>query len=136
VIITNFLLQRQISSSFNPPNSEMKSFLVPISLVAFCTLTNAYKLSIYGGKSCRGQSLGTREVKVGSDCQRDFAGNGASAVIKVDEGNKDFGNVVIFFEGDDCKPSNIMQEGTAFVFEDGCWTGNYGSYEVWDLWKV
>jgi hypothetical protein len=56
--------------------------------------------------------------------------------VGVDEGNKDFGNVVVFFDGDDCKPSNIMQDGAAFVFEDGCWTGNYGSYEVWDLWKV
>ncbi|KAH8728384.1 hypothetical protein GQ44DRAFT_724385 [Phaeosphaeriaceae sp. PMI808] len=114
----------------------MKSFLVLHSLAAFCALTNAYKLSLYGGKSCRGQNLGSREMKADSGCQRDFAGNGASVVITADEGNKDFGNVVVFFEGDDCKPSNIMQDGAAFVFEDGCWTGNYGSYEVWDLWKV
>jgi hypothetical protein len=114
----------------------MKSFLVLHSLAAFYTVTNAYKLSLYGGQSCRGLKLGSREMKVDSGCQRDFAGNGASVIIEVDEENKDFGNVVVFFEGDDCKPSNIMQGGAAFVFEDGCWTGNYGSYEVWDLWKV
>ncbi|KAH7082454.1 hypothetical protein FB567DRAFT_531284 [Paraphoma chrysanthemicola] len=114
----------------------MKPLLVMCSLSTLFTFTNAYKLSIYGGLSCRGQSLGTREMKVDSGCQRDFAGNGASASIATDENNKDFGNVVVFFEGDDCKPSNIMQNGAAFVFENGCWTGNYGSYEVWDLWKV
>jgi hypothetical protein len=114
----------------------MKSFLVLHSLAAFCTLVNAYQLSLYGSKSCRGQNLGTREMKVDSGCQRDFAGNGASAVIQTDTSNKDFGTVILFFEGDDCKPSNIMQDGAAFVFENGCWTGNYGSYEVWDLWKV
>jgi hypothetical protein len=113
----------------------MKSSLLLTSL-ATLTLTNAYKLSIYGGQSCRGQSYGSREMKVDSGCQRDFAGNGASMVVSTDEGNKDFGNVVVFFDGDDCKPSNIMQDGTAFRYEDGCWTGNYGSYEVWDLWKV
>lgn len=114
----------------------MKSFLTLPLLAALTTLTTAYKLSIYGGQSCRGQGLGTREMKPDSGCQRDFAGNGASVVITNDEGNKDFGNVVVFFDGDDCKPSNIMQDGAAFSFEDGCWTGNYGSYEVWDLWKV
>jgi hypothetical protein len=114
----------------------MKSFIVLACLSTFYTFTNAYKLSIYGGKSCRGQSYGSREMKVDSGCQRDFAGNGASVVISADASNKDFGNVVVFFEGDDCKPSNIMQGGAAFVFEDGCWTGNYGSYEVWNLWNV
>jgi hypothetical protein len=114
----------------------MKYFLVFNSLAAFGNLTTAYQLSLYGSKSCRGQGLGSREIKVDSGCQRDFAGVGASAVIEVDPGNKDFGTVIIFFEGDDCKPSNIMQDGAAFVFENGCWSGNYGSYEVWDLWKV
>jgi hypothetical protein len=114
----------------------MKYFLVFNSLAAFGNLTTAYQLSLYGSKSCRGQGLGSREIKVDSGCQRDFAGVGASAVIDVDPGNKDFGTVIIFFEGDDCKPSNIMQDGAAFVFENGCWSGNYGSYEVWDLWKV
>jgi hypothetical protein len=114
----------------------MKYFLVFNSLAAFGNLTTVYQLSLYGSKSCRGQGLGSREIKVDSGCQRDFAGVGASAVIEVDPGNKDFGTVIIFFEGDDCKPSNIMQDGAAFVFENGCWSGNYGSYEVWDLWKV
>jgi hypothetical protein len=112
----------------------MKSFLAIHSLVAFYTLADAYSLSIYGGLGCRGQTLGKREMKVDSGCQRDFAGNGASALIAADD--KDLGNVIVFFEGDDCKPSNIMNNGTAFEFESKCWTGNYGSYEVWDLWKV
>lgn len=72
-------------------------------------------------------------MKADSGCQKELAGNAASVVITADEGNKDFGNVVVFFEGDDCKPSNIMQSGAAFVYEDGCWIGNYGSYEVLDL---
>jgi hypothetical protein len=29
-----------------------------------------------------------------------------------------------------------MEEGNAVRYEDGCWTGNYGSYEVWDVWPV
>jgi hypothetical protein len=108
----------------------MKSFHVLHSFAAFCTFTNAYQLSLYGSKSCRNQNLGTREIKVGSGCQRDSAGNGAFAVIEIDTSNKDFGTVVLSFTGDDCKPSNIMQDGAAFVFENACWTGNYGSYEV------
>ncbi|KAF1839130.1 hypothetical protein BDW02DRAFT_564113, partial [Decorospora gaudefroyi] len=75
-------------------------------------------------------------MNVDSGCHRDYAGNGASALITADESGKDFGSVVLFFEGDDCKPSNIMEGGAAFAFEDGCWTGNYGSFEVWDLFKV
>ncbi|KAF1842949.1 uncharacterized protein K460DRAFT_407321 [Cucurbitaria berberidis CBS 394.84] len=114
----------------------MKSFLALHSLATFFTLTNAYKISFYSTQNCHSLPLGSREMKVDSGCQRDLAGTSASVIIKADEGNKDFGNVVVFFKGDDCKPSNIMQDGAAFVFEDGCWTGNYGSYEVWDLWKV
>ncbi|KAH7389373.1 hypothetical protein DE146DRAFT_663890 [Phaeosphaeria sp. MPI-PUGE-AT-0046c] len=113
----------------------MKSHHFLHLITTFCALTHAYKLNFYSGQGCRSQSLGSREIKADSGCQREFAGNGASVIIKTDENNKDFGNVVVFFEGDDCKPSNIMQSGAAFVFEDGCWTGNYGSYEVWDLWK-
>lgn len=114
----------------------MKFSTIIHPLAIFCTFTNAYKLSMYGGKSCRGQNLGSREMKVDGGCQKDLAGNAASVVITPDENSKDFGNVVVFFDGDDCKPSNIMQSGAAFVYEDGYWTGNYGSYEVWDLWKV
>jgi hypothetical protein len=121
--------------STNSSASKMKSLLLLHPITAFCTLTNAYKLNFYSGQGCRSQSLGNREMKADGGCQREFAGNGASVSIKIDENNKDSGSVVIFFEGDDCKPSNIMQNGGAFVFEDGCWTGNYGSYEVWDLWK-
>ncbi|KAF2821071.1 hypothetical protein CC86DRAFT_255339, partial [Ophiobolus disseminans] len=90
---------------------NMKALLILRSLAALGIVSNAYKLSLHGGLSCRGQFLGTREMKADSGCQRDFAGNGASVSIALDEGNKDFGNVVIFFEGDDCKPSNIMQNG-------------------------
>jgi hypothetical protein len=100
------------------------------------TLTNAYSLSFYSGKSCRSQGLGTTDTNVEPGCGRNFAGVGASAVVSAAEGFKDFGKVVVFFNGDDCKPSDIMEEGQAYKFEDGCWTGNYGSYEVWDLWKV
>jgi hypothetical protein len=44
-------------------------------------------------------------------------------------------SVVVFFEGDDCKPSNIMWKGDAFS-DEGCTNIGYGSYEIWDLWKV
>jgi hypothetical protein len=110
----------------------MRSFLFLHSLatlITFSALTNAYKVSIYSGQSCRGQGLGNRDIAPDIGCQRDFSGVGASAVISVSEGNTDFVKVVVFPSGDDCKPSEIMHD-------DGCWTGNYGSYEVWDLWLV
>jgi hypothetical protein len=114
--------------------SSLLNFLA--ALATFCTLTNAYKLSFYSGKSCRSQGLGSREIAPDTGCGRDFAGVGASAVVSVAEKNKDYGKIAVFFSGDDCKPSDIMDEGDAFRYEDGCWTGNYGSYEVWDLWDV
>ena len=92
----------------------MRSFFLLHSLATFITfsaLTNAYKVSIYSGQSCRGQGLGNRDIAPDTGCQRDFSGVGASAVISAGEGNTDFGKVVVFFSGDDCKPSDIMQEG-------------------------
>jgi hypothetical protein len=46
-------------------------------------------------------------------------------------GGKDFGSVVVLFNGDDCKPSDILAYG-----DDGCLEENYGSYEVWHLWSI
>jgi hypothetical protein len=117
----------------------MKSsiFLNTLATLATFTLTNAYRLHHYGGIQCRGANLGYRDVDSSSGCSRDNAGVAAAVIVKPDEeSNKDFGSVVVFFNGDDCKPSDIMEEGQAFKFEDGCWTGNYGSYEVWDVWSV
>ena len=99
------------------------------------TLINAFTISHWAGKECRSQSLGKGDFDPTSGCQRGFAGNSASVVIQPAPDDKDFGNVVVFFSGDDCKPSDIMNNGEGFS-DDGCFTGNYGSYEVWDLWKI
>lgn len=112
----------------------MKTFVILNTFAVFGTLTTAYNLSFYGSQGCRGQNLGRREMKPNSGCQRDFSGNGASVIVDLGDNNQDMTNIVLFYEGDDCKPSSIMKGGTAFVYEDGCWTGNYGSYEVWDMW--
>ena len=88
--------------------------------------------------SCRSANLGWRDVDASTGCNRDNAGVAASIMIAHNEteeaggeGDKDFGSVVVLFHGDDCKPSDILTYG-----DDGCLTGNYGSYEVWDLWSV
>jgi hypothetical protein len=107
-----------------------------LTLLTFSTLTAAYRLHHYGGIECRGASLGYRDFDGNSGCSRDSAGVAAAIIVKPDPAGKDWGSAVVFFNGDDCKPSDIMEDGAAFKFEDGCWTGNYGSYEVWDLWSV
>lgn len=114
----------------------MKTFVILHTLAAYYTFTSAYNLTFYGGQGCRSQNLGRREMKIDSGCQRDFSGNGASVVVDLGDNSQDITNTVVFFEGDDCNPSRIMKDATgtiALVFEDGCWTGNYGSYEVWDM---
>ncbi|KAF2756598.1 hypothetical protein EJ05DRAFT_477713 [Pseudovirgaria hyperparasitica] len=98
------------------------------------TLSSAYILTHYAGPGCRSQSLGRTEVAVdpaGPPCHQEFAGTAASLIVAPNENDDDFGSVVVFFTGDDCKPSDIIN------FDDeGCMTGNYGSFQVWDLWKV
>lgn len=102
------------------------------TLSAFC---NAYAMTHYTGLQCRGGGLGKADVNPTSGCQRGFAGNAASVVVKAADNDKDFGNAVVFFSGPDCNPKDIMNNGDGFSV-DGCFTANYGSYEVWDLWKI
>jgi hypothetical protein len=105
------------------------------ALAAFSTITTAYNIVHQGGLQCRGAFLSKIDIGIGSGCRQDHGGVAAAVSIKPDEGGKDFGSVVVFFKGDDCKPSDIMNDGWGFS-DEGCFTGNYGSYEIWDLWKV
>jgi hypothetical protein len=105
-------------------------------LAVFSAATNAYTVTHHNGMGCRGQFLGrTDNLNPTSGCQSAWAGKAASIRVEPDKDDKDFGSVVVFFEGDDCKPSNIMWKGDAFS-DEGCTNIGYGSYEIWDLWKV
>jgi hypothetical protein len=130
------LKQALLLLSHTQSSTKMKSSLLIPSLAALTILTHVYRLHHYGGIQCRGANLSYRDVDTSSGCSRDNTGVAVAIIVKPDEGGTDFGSVVVYFNGDDCKPSDIMEEGQAFSFEDGCWTGNYGSYEVWGLWTV
>ncbi|OAK95919.1 hypothetical protein IQ06DRAFT_352176 [Phaeosphaeriaceae sp. SRC1lsM3a] len=105
-------------------------------LAALSAAANAYTVYHSNGKECRGQGLGkTDNLKSTSGCQLAWAGKAASIRIEPEKDDKDVGTVVVFFEGDDCNPTKIMQNGDAFS-DEGCTTINYGSYEVWELWRV
>ncbi|KAF1976752.1 hypothetical protein BU23DRAFT_454666 [Bimuria novae-zelandiae CBS 107.79] len=93
-------------------------------------LTDAYTITFYRGLNCRGEVLSSLDVGVGSPSSREFLA--ASISLKRDEGGKDSNTAIVFFNGDDCYPSDIMKDGDGYS-EEGCFTANYGSYEVWDL---
>lgn len=106
-------------------------------LAALSTATNAFTITHHNGIGCRGQFLSkTENLNPTSGCQQAWAGKAGSVRVDADKDDKDFGNVVVFFSGDDCKPSNIMWNGDAFSDEGCTEIKSYGSYEVWDLWKV
>lgn len=106
-------------------------------LATLSTASNTFTVTHTNGQGCRGQFLGkTENLNPTSGCQQAWAGKAASVRVDQDKDDKDFGSVVVFFEGDDCKPSNIMWKGDAFSDESCTTINSYGSYEVWDLWKV
>ncbi|PVH91994.1 hypothetical protein DM02DRAFT_635722 [Periconia macrospinosa] len=105
------------------------------AIVTFSTITNAYTVSNKNGLSCRGANLNSDELKPDSGCRQPYGSQGASALVKPAGEDKDFGNVVVFFSSDDCNPANIVKDGEGFM-EEGCFTVNFRSYEVWNLWKV
>ena len=102
------------------------------ALAALSTLANAYTVTFYSGKGCRGSPLGSIKVSSVSPCSRELAGTAASAIVDPEEDDLNDASAVVFFNGDNCDPDDIMKDGEAIEI-DGCYTGNFGSFEAWKL---
>ncbi|KAM0282358.1 hypothetical protein ACHAQH_003037 [Verticillium albo-atrum] len=100
-----------------------------ICLAAAVSFTDAYKLTFYGGLQCRGARLGEVIGGPGLGCRTDFNGV-ASAVIVESTGDVDDPFTVVLYSSNDCNPDTIIVHGDE---DDSCLTGNFASYEVWNL---
>ncbi|KAF2430619.1 hypothetical protein EJ08DRAFT_697101 [Tothia fuscella] len=100
------------------------------SLLVILLLTKIvipFKLSIYVGKSCRGQALGQWVGGEAQGCQRLHGGVAASAIV-TSTGPVDDTSTVVFFSSDDCNPGDIITTD-----DEKCVDVNYASFAVWDI---
>ncbi len=106
---------------------------------AFLALTNftlrftyAFRLSPYAGGQCRGAALGSWVGGPDQGCQeRLYPGNSASVAIS-STGSIDDDFYTVFFSSDDCDPDTEVNDGQGH-FDDGCFSGAYNSFAVWDV---
>lgn len=94
------------------------------------TTTEAVKLSRYRGEGCRNEALSPWVGGPDQGCisGEDAAAGTAASVIVASTGDVDKNFYTVFFESDDCDPETEIGHK-----DEGCFTGNYGSYAVWDI---
>ncbi|KAL9129285.1 MAG: hypothetical protein Q9217_002232 [Psora testacea] len=103
-----------------------------IATAQYIRFGNAFKLTPYNSETCNSRSLGSwvggpdQGCITGTDAA---AGVGASVIIET-TGAVDDNFYAVFFDSDDCNPETEMPEGHK---DAGCFSGNYGSYAVWDV---
>ncbi|KAK8105652.1 hypothetical protein PG999_009011 [Apiospora kogelbergensis] len=127
------------------------SALVALGLV---TLSAAFRLEQWTGdlngvpfretagapekKTCSRKDKGEMDERLfwaNTGCQK--GGGGQDQSVKIHAGDGDDALVTVFFSSDDCNPDKIIatvDENSYFNnLEKGCWSGKYGSFEVWSI---
>lgn len=106
------------------------------SLLPFLALTLpvslAFELSAYTGIECRSASL---EEWIGGEdqgCQEPISWGTAQSVVIESTGAVDNSSYAVFFSSDDCDPDTEVNDGKGH-FDDGCYTGEYKSFAIWDV---
>ncbi|KAL8997678.1 MAG: hypothetical protein Q9169_003085 [Polycauliona sp. 2 TL-2023] len=114
----------------------MRSNTLSSSLLAIYALTlpttYAFKLSTYSGEGCRSASVGQWIGGPDQGCQEPLDFGVAQSVVISSTGPVDKNFYTVFFDSPDCNPDTEVKNGKGH-FDDGCFTGKYGSFEVWDV---
>lgn len=106
------------------------------AIAAMASTASAYSIYSFFGTCVDDNNQAIQSVKIdaSSGCQQGQMPMffGRAEVKVVSDPDKDFGGVVVFFRSGDCRPTN---EDIILFSEGGCHDIQFGSYEVWDLWK-
>ncbi|PKS12652.1 hypothetical protein jhhlp_000860 [Lomentospora prolificans] len=95
------------------------------------SLAAAYELIFYRGEGCRSENLGHWVGGPNQGCRNDNMGVAQSVIVK-STGAVDDPHMITFFSSDDCDPRTEIQHGDE---DSGCFTVNYGSYVIWDVYS-
>ncbi len=105
-------------------------------LLALTTFTipfaNGFKLTAYNGEQCRSARLNDWTGGPNEGCQDPINYGVAQSVVISSTGPVDDNFYTVFFSSDDCDPDTEVNNGQGH-FDDGCFTGEYKSFAVWDV---